>query len=41
MAVSYTHLAAAQEMERLAKGTQSERQLLEQVEHIRAVWGDS
>ena len=34
-------MAAVQEMERLAKGAQSERQLLEQVEHIRAVWGDS
>ena len=34
-------MAAAQEMERLAKGGPNERQLLEQAEHIRAVWGDS
>lgn len=34
-------MAAVQEIERLAKGGQSEQPLMEQIEHIRAVWGDN
>ena len=34
-------MAAAQEIEHLAKGGQSEQPLMEQIEHIRAVWGDN
>ena len=34
-------MAAAQEIERLAKGGKSEQPLMEQIEHIRAVWGDN